>query len=228
MKHWKGIMLGLAMLSTTQITIAQDEKEEQPPKEFNDKVSSVHEIGINSTFFINTFVSFNTVNPTVVSPYALTYRFRIGKGGLRFGIGGMYREQKDVDPSSNFTTTNGNVDVRLGGEFNTPIGRRWRAFVGADFVVGYQTSRSRNTQSGVIVTTALETTEFGGGPVLGIDFMVGKRVKLGTETSVALKRTIDKETVNFSDPQFEDDLAMTNGLTVTFDLPTSLYLVIMF
>lgn len=227
MNLWKGTLLATIFLCSVQLVNGQEETE-KVAKGFNDKVSSVNEIGINSTFFINTFMSFNTINPTVVSPYALTYKFRKGQGGFRFGIGGMYREEKDDDSSNSFKTTNGNVDVRVGGEFNMPVGRKWRAFFGADLIVGYDVSKSINEQSNTTVTTSLETTEFGGGPVIGIDVMLAKRVKLGTETSVAFKRTLDVEKVDFSNPLFEDDIDRTTGFNFTFDLPTSLYLIIMF
>jgi hypothetical protein len=141
----------------------------------------------------------------------------------------MYQESEDGDPDSDFKTTNGNVDVRLGGEFSTPLGNRWRVLVGGDMKIGYDVSSSRNGQGqNQVVTTSLETISFGGGPVVGIDFMVSKRVKLGTETSAAFMQSNEVQTVDFSNSVLNDSEDKTRNLGFTFDLPTSLYLILMF
>lgn len=220
----------LALVFIANVAIAQDAEVEETPvaKNYNDKTSVVHELGLNATFFINTFVSFNTVNPTVVSPYAFTYKYRKGRGAFRFGIGGAYRQEKDDDPGDTFKTTNGLVDVRVGGEFNTPIGKRWRTSVGGDAVVSYAASTSENGNSGQVVTTKLTGTGVGAGPVVGIDFMPSKRIKLGTETSVMFKQEWTTQESSFDTPGVPSTTQKASAMEIVFDLPTSLYLIIMF
>jgi hypothetical protein len=95
--------------------------------------------------------------------------------------------------------------------------------------IGYDVSSSRNGQGqNQVVTTSLETISFGGGPVVGIDFMVSKRVKLGTETSAAFMQSNEVQTVDFSNSVLNDSEDKTRNLGFTFDLPTSLYLILMF
>jgi len=224
----KNIVSIIAIALLVQVTgYAQEDISVKPKKDYNDPVSSVHEIGINATFFISTFFSFNSTTPSLVSPYALTYKYRKGKGALRFGVGGSYRATDQGSDGNIFTTSNSGADVRLGGEYSLPFGNRWRSFFGGDAVFSYTNSSSSSSQIGNSVTTDITGLGFGGGPVIGLDFMIAKRIKIGTETSVMFKRT-ERVQQSFFDgtsiPGQEDRSTVTE---VVFNLPTSLYLIIM-
>lgn len=222
--------LHLTFLLTLILSIgslkAQEERE-KPQKDFNDKVSTVHEIGVNATFFFNTFLSFNTVNPSLVSPYALTYKFRKGRGALRFGIGGSFRETDQSSDDNIIKTNNSGVDVRLGGEYTMPFGRRWRAFFGADAVLSHMNSMSRSGPPGSTVTNGFERLAFGGGPVMGLDLMVSKRIKLGTESSIQFLSSSEVNRTQLeSFPEFEQS-SDRRVSEILFNLPTSIHLIIM-
>ncbi|MBL4587284.1 MAG: hypothetical protein JKX84_09555 [Flavobacteriales bacterium] len=219
------ILMTLCLLFGYSAILAQEETSEKPVKDFNDKLSSVHEIGINATFFFNTFLSFNTVNPVVVSPYAFTYKYRKGMGAFRLGIGGAYRNGNNID--SDFETTNAAIDVRLGGEFSTPLGRKWRTSVGADAVFSYANSSSNNGSQGQNIITQLNDVGYGAGPVLGIELLISKRIKIGTEASIIFKNTNQSQKVFFGSPFQEDIEQKARTLEVVFNLPTSLHLIIM-
>lgn len=224
----KIVHLTLVMSCYLMTVHGQEAVAPKPVKDFNDPVSSVHELGVNATFFVNTFFSFNTVNPTVVSPYALTYKFRKAKWALRFGVGGNYRATDQSTETNIFKTKNSGVDVRLGGEYSIPFGNRWRSFFGVDAVVGYANSSSESGQPGFLVITDITSLGFGGGPVIGLDFVLAKRIKIGTETSVMFQQTDEVQLSRFENSGIEDQESKNSVTEVVFNLPTSLYLIIMF
>jgi hypothetical protein len=217
----------IPMLFCASVLRAQEEEVEKPRKDFNDKVSTVHEIGVNATFFFNTFLSFNTVNPVLVSPYALTYKFRKGRAALRFGVGGNFRETDQSTETHRVKTKNTGVDARLGGEYTIPFGSRWRAFFGADAIITHLNSTATSGPIESTITNGFERLGFGGGPVMGLDLMVSKRIKVGTESSLWFIASSETNVSQFSS---FPDMSQTDTRKVSeilINLPTSIHLIIM-
>jgi hypothetical protein len=121
------------------------------------------------------------------------------------------------------------VDYRVGYEYRYFFGKRWTFFAGVDFTGSYIVNSTKVNSSTDIISTSNNTWGIGGGPVIGIQVNISKRIALFTETAFYYKyaSTRSKQTsLNF--PELNENKISDIEQTGTFLLPTSLFFVFRF
>jgi hypothetical protein len=189
-----------------------------------------HEVFINTTFFIKQIISLSNSN-LEISPYIIGYKVFPGKHhGLRFSIGGNwnYNRQK---PDSTFVQIrkSNSVDYRVGYEYRHGFGKRWAFFGGVDFINGFSGSSNRVNSNTDILTTQDKSFTVGGGPVIGIQLNISKRIFVFTETAFyySYEQTLSKvNSLNFT--ELNSDQVTEVSQKATFLLPTSIFFVFRF
>lgn len=200
----------------------------------DDDLKPEHQIGVNATLFIKQFLSFND-NVFNSSPYSLTYKYIDQNEGWRIGLGGSNTSSKsNPNNGTNITTNNGlNINVRLGYEWQKKLDKRWLMYYGLDGIYSYSKFRSTSSiQSGGFppkteeVISSTEGFGFGGGPVLGMEFKISKRISLNAETAAYFNygetRRRDKNTffIGFERNEF------TANTSLFINLPTAIFFII--
>lgn len=191
-----------------------------------------HELSINTTFFIKQLVNLSNAN-LEISPYILGYKMFAGKKkqhGLRVSVGGDFDKKKEL-PDSTFVRIDksNSIDYRIGYEYRQRISKAWTFFAGVDFRNSFSSGSSKVNSTIDIITTAEQGISFGGGPVIGIQVNLHKRISLFTETAFyyAYTRTKSKnESMNF--PELNVNQVTVQEHKGSFMLPTSLYFVFRF
>lgn len=191
-----------------------------------------HELFINTTFFIKQIVSLSNAN-LEVSPYILGYKVFLDKKkqhGIRVSVGGDFGKKKEL-PDSSFVridkTTS--IDYRVGYEFRYPISKAWTFFTGVDFRNSYIGNSSKVNSSIDIVNTSENGFSIGGGPVVGIQVNLHKRISLFTETAFYYAYTKTKTKTSSSNfPELNTDRVVSEEHKGSFLLPTSLFFVFRF
>lgn len=205
-----------------------------------------HEIGVNATYFIKQVFSLsNNILPT--QPYQLTYKLIAGKKiAGRLGIGAdMSTSNTTVSGSSvPRQTSNSNVFGRLGVECRKQVGRHFLAYAGIDFVTQLINSKT-TTSSGAnnpgfsqTVVTTDKNNAFGGGPVLGIQYYINKRMSLYTEMPITFLTGKSSETVSttttsnngFGNPTttFQSDITNSTNNDFSIAVPVTIYFAVKF
>ncbi len=215
----KKILIPLLLLASIVTCTAQETSPEE-------KINK-NQIGLNATFFITQFLSLNS-GPVNQSPYALTYRRMLTENrAFRFGLGATFQK---LNNNSNFINTQSqlvNVDTRVGIEFQKQMSKRWRAYTGIDAIFGYSKNEFTSNNGFDLVTTINTIKSFGGGPVLGLFFLVNKNISLSTESTLYMTYSdITNEDVFQTIPgnSREKDNALNLGIVV----PTTIYFNFMF
>jgi len=195
--------------------------------EVTDSKEKFSEFGLNVTSFVNEFISLNS-NDSDIGDYMVTYKYHLGKSALRIGLGGQFRQVDDeTEGGGGRVTKDNSFDFRIGYEVKTKITPRWGFYFGADATLGWAESKATTFNfEQVELTTSL--TEFGGGPIAGIQFFINPRISLATEASLYYTYSESREVEKFSvNTLFNtDELSTSNNFD--FGLPTSLYFVIRF
>lgn len=187
-----------------------------------------HELGINSTHFLQNFLNLGSGTSATLNPYLFTYRYCGQNFALRSGLGLMTSSLDEDDPNSNSSTKQSarDVDFRLGAEWRKQLNQRWRTNLGFDVHYG-QTFTSIETTSGFDNATITDNLlSYGFGPVWGIQFDINDRLRLFTETSFTFTTWEQTEKSEFSsNPQFDEE-QKTSGTGSAFTLPTNIYFAI--
>lgn len=194
-----------------------------------------HQLSLNATSFIGPYLTFNG-NVVSNSPYLLTYK-NINKGrGLRTAIGGTFnsRSQNPGNGNNLSKNANGRLSFRIGYEFQEELSKRWLYYVGIDAVYGYELSRTKTSvvqgfpPQNTEIITGTENFGFGGGPVFGLEFKLGKRISLNTETTVYLTyNEIRSVNNNPGFPSFSST-SFTASTAASIVIPTSIFFVFHF
>lgn len=231
-QHYITIVLILVTLSVS----AQKDRKERRTMEYDSLWLSKthHEIGVNVTEFIKTFlVPNNIVIPaSATGSYIVTYK-TLFKGGpaLRFGIGGRYsnRVTEDDDFDGFQSVRNTQLSARIGFEWQFKLGKRWNSYAGVDAIYFSTLNRSDvpNFQQGRFITVD-KSRAYGGGPVAGIQFRLHKRISLLTEAAVYGQFSSSAQ--NQTDTSFPQNNSSTKRkeTNVNFVVPQSLFVVITF
>jgi hypothetical protein len=189
------------------------------------KAGMEHDIYINTTFFFKQLISLSNAN-LEISPYILGYKFFPTKHhGLRFAIGGNFSSHTQ-NPDSSFVqiTRSTEVDYRVGYEYRRSFGKRWAFFAGVDIINSFSSAYSKVNSSTDIVTTSTSTWNVGGGPVIGIQINITKRIALFTETAFYYTYASTKSKTNsLNFPELNENKVTDILQTGKFLLPTSLF-----
>ncbi len=198
-----------------------------------------HQVGINATAFIKQFLSFNSSLPQA-DPFSVTYKlFNSNAAGTklvggRIGLGFTEITQSGT-PNPNFersvrqTTT----ASKLGLEMQQKIAERWTLMYGVDMVYISEnlkvTTKSMNNGMQFTTVNNESTTNIGGGPFLGLQFNINKRLSLSTETAFYYLDGTNKSTTTTDFPQGgtpED--RKTKNKSISFISPANINFNIMF
>ena len=193
-----------------------------------------YEVGINVSEFVKTFIvpANNTALGANANTYLLSFKTLFKSGAtLRFGTGFRYSNKQvdDDDFGGIQTQINNQFNTRLGFEWQFNLSRRWNAFAGVDGV--YSTGRQRTETPSFppdkfITQTSINA--YGGGPVVGIQFRLTRRISLLTEAALYA------QSITTTDTQVDTSFPANNSKTVTkennisFIVPQSLFLIITF
>ena len=184
-----------------------------------------HDINVNTTFFFKQIISLSNAN-LEISPYIVGYKFFPCKHhGLRFAIGGSFSSHtQNTDSTFVQITKASEVDYRIGYEYRRSFGKRFSFFAGVDIVNSFTNSSSKVNSTTDIVTTSAQTWSVGGGPVIGIQINITKRIALFTETAFYYTYSSTKSKTNsLNFPELNQDKVTDILQTGKFLLPTSLF-----
>lgn len=201
-----------------------------------DEPTNPHQLGINATLFIKQFLAFNNNTLATNNPYLVTYKHINNARGLRAGVGFSYSGSSS-NPNSGSpltTTSNMTVNARLGYEWQKNLSKHWLLYYGADVTYDYLLSRVKAASTSgfppqqVEVTTENENYGFGAGPVLGIEFRLGKSISFNAEANCYYKYTeMRRRESNSQFPTFSVN-QFTARNSIDLIVPTSLFFVLKF
>ncbi len=188
-----------------------------------------HYVFANTTFFLKQIINLSNQN-IAVSPYIVGYKCFFKKHGVRLSVGGSFSKKTEFpDSTSTRITNNNSLDYRVGYEYNYKFGKRWTFQTGIDAVGRTNFLYSKANSSFDIVTTSSPSNSLGGGPFLGIQFNISKRIALFTETAFYYSYTWSKRKVNSMNfPELNMDRSDGMEHKGEFILPTSIYFAFVF
>jgi len=215
----KAFLLFLLAILFSPIIRAQDESDED----------SKFQLGINATYFVSNFLGLNQ-NELDLGPYAFTGKIRLKKTYFRLGLGG--KASKNLfsnDFASNiFDRKTQIIDLRAGLEWQRSLTERWIFYYGLDAIGGTALNQTIATSSFDQVATKFTSLYYGGGPVLGMEFKINKRISLSTESSFYLSGLTEIEEVSFNNFPDQNSRETDNSLEFDTAIPTELFFIIHF
>jgi hypothetical protein len=195
-----------------------------------------HQLSLNATSFISNYLTFN--NNAIVSntPFIVAYKNLTNGEGLRAGLGINFVNRRE-NPNNGLTsvrTNNMGLDIRIGYENQFELSRRWLFYLGIDGVYGYDLNRTVTTSVQGFppepkeIVSDNEAFNAGGGPVIGLEFKLSKRLSLNTETTAYLMYRESRRRI--TNPNFgsfnTNEFSATNSLNII--IPTSIFFVLHF
>lgn len=182
----QAIVLLTAMLLSAPTCLAQAPAAEAPHR---------HELGVDATSLFAYYIArpFGDMGYSLpVSPYAFTYRYRVGGYHLRLGTGGVLIDQErpagwyNAEPGETFTIRQSVLALRLGAERWQDIAPRWQVFYGADARVRQEVQENgwSFSNAGYRYGDRQETVTVGGAALLGVRFRITPRFNLITEAAL--------------------------------------------
>lgn len=192
-----------------------------------------HQIGINSTAFVKEFLSFNTITNVADNPFLLTYKYMMGGNNvLRAGLGIKFLSQKQSSTTSANLPDSSllNYYLRIGYERQFTLAKRLIGYAGGDIRWQYEKSTSKTTVTPVppnqISTITTKNIAVGGGPVLGIEFIMTRRLSLSAEGALFYFYNEKKTTAEDSRYPSLTTSDFTAKNDVAFSFPTTVYFII--
>lgn len=214
----------IAFLIISAQAIAQTDEEQKP----------THQIGVNASLFIKQFLSFNNTIAGI-SPHLVTYKYIEDNQGWRIGLGGNNTKTKNNTNSPTGLSSNSNmtIDTRLGYEWQKGLDKHWLLYFGVDAVYSYSKSRFTSSvlgggfpQKQEEMISSIEGFSAGGGPILGVEFKINKRISLNAETTAYVtygenrRREINTQFIGFE----RNEYSALSRVLVT--VPTSIFFII--
>jgi hypothetical protein len=209
MEIMKKYLLLCCLILTALFTQAQSESTEA--REFK------NEIGIDLTLLLSNLFGWNQGYPIydiypyyygyqVPNSYLFSYRRYFGNSALRFGAGADLQNSDTENNTGSYDAISKSMraDARIGYEFISRIGEHFRVFIGADIV-----THSTKYESEIIYgdlnsdySSSTSTLLVGGGPLIGLSWMITGRLKLSTEASLHfLTGNSETETIYMETPE---------------------------
>jgi hypothetical protein len=224
------LFLCLFFFSVTA-TFAQGKKEKKAKenKETTTEKKNYVELGVNVTTAIASG-GFHFADKLIASdPYILHLKFVRQKFAIRLGAGASILSQKKGELINSRITSGTNVDLRLGFDYQVPIDKHWRLYYGFDVLTGYGEGQSDTSIGGDVTDIRYEEKSIGGGPILGLQYHINKRISLQTEGTLYLKNTTRDKTLTYrSLPNLPPQLTSDNEWTMPVGIPRSLFVIIRF
>jgi hypothetical protein len=177
-----------------------------------------NDVSVNMTSVLGKILSI--VDDSEDESIGVFIRRKTDKKGLYIGLGSLLDKEGFFQNNIFVETKRENINGRLGFEKYKNLSSKFMLGFGGSLIGGYKSETiSENGQVGVF--TKLRTIQFGGGPVLKIEYKIGNFISLTTESSLFAifnnKRTI-VETIN------DRDILSNNGYVLSTNIPNLLYL----
>lgn len=187
------------------------------------------QFGINATYFVSNFLGLNQ-NELDLGPYAFTGKLRLKKTYLRMGLGGQASNRTLAnDFTANiFDRKSQIVDLRVGLEWQKKLDKRWVFYYGLDALFGTELHQTIARNSFDDVATKFTKIYSGGGPIIGIQFDINKRISLGTESSFYISGISETERTSFNNFPEQNTSKTDNSLEFDTAIPTELFFIIHF
>lgn len=192
------------------------------------KIPIRFQLGLNAPLLLGRVISSDPEQQGQPNPYLLTGKFLVGKIGLRAGIGGYLDKsvQREGMFADSETIENMGIDARFGLEYQHPFSARWTGTFGADWILFSSKDRLVVDSGFDVVTTGTQTSGWGLGPVIGLQFNITKRLSLLTEGAFYYTQSEGQTSRLFQNfPEFDDELGSVESTSLRYNLPVTFFIV---
>lgn len=155
------------------------------------------EFGLNVTSTLAGF--FNSGGAIPIDPYLLSVK--IGRKNTFFRAGMVFSVNNSLPADFNtpLLTKEQAYNIRLGFERRILVSKRFRAHWGIDGIAQYDISSTENQFSNDLISLTRWEVGVGGGPVLGIAYIINKRMYISTEAAIyAIYKNGEAELIDIS------------------------------
>lgn len=184
---------------------------------------SRNEVGVSVTSILSNVLSFNANN--VQTPYGIFYRHRFDKMFLRIGLDLSYDKSDDssFDPGTGVFFTSeletSLANLRIGVEKNIQISKKLQFFGGVDIFGNLESEKNTLNFS----FRSEESRYLAGiGPAIRLEYKLGKRIFISTESTLYFGYGRDKSEVFVDGSVFDSDINTAYKLKLT--LPQVLFI----
>jgi hypothetical protein len=215
------ILTSVALFSQDDV---DTEKKRRPLPPFS------HQIGINSSPLVSKIIK-SLEDTTFLNPYLLTYRFGVGKYGLRFGVGGKskYSLTSEEGFADSKLVTRKNLDLRVGLDYEKNLGRRFKANFALDFLTKRSVQKEVVDSGFDVIEKINQKLAYGGGPSFGVSYWFTDKIGLYTEASFyMLYGNTDNGRIFRNFPELNDQLFHEKTEDLVTILPASIFIVFKF
>ena len=226
-------LLLLTLLFYSSVSYAQWEGKNKKPKPKEEIVAkkTYLELGINLTSAIASGGFHFADNFLSADPYFLHLKFVTHRIGIRAGAGTSIYSQKTLNllnEQGRISAVN-RTDIRLGLDFQTAIDEHWRIYYGADFLTGFGKGQNDFLDKGVTSNIRYDDKTIGGGPLLGIQYHLNKRISFQTEATLYFTYNTETQTVTYSNlPTLNVEPTTKSQWKMPLGVPHSLFVIVRF
>ncbi len=192
------------------------------------------EIGFDVTSFITLYSGLSAYpyegyNYYSVGNYLLGYKHYFNHIILRTALSldvDNRSERGGANSYTNYKSTGESFDIRAGIEHLVPLSPHWEMYYGLDILGGYGKSSSVDTEPDTSNLYARDeyatVNRIGAGPVLGVTFLINRRISLTTELSVyGLNAHSETRYDYYNNPpeEFQHDTRITDDFYMNIQYP---------
>ncbi len=227
------LFLPLLFFSTTVI-FAQSKKEKKEKKseelaKFTVDKKNYVELGVNVTTAIAAGGFHFADNLITSDPYILHLKLVRQKYAIRLGAGVSILSEKKGELINSKINSGNTFDLRIGFDYQVPIDKHWRLYYGFDVLTGYAKGQNDFSIGGDVTTISFNEKSIGGGPILGLQYHINKRISLQTEGALYLKNTTRDKILTYRNlPNLPPQPSSDNIWSMPVGIPRSLFVIIRF
>ncbi len=216
------LLLGVIVLFNCAFCVAQD---------INPNAGKKYQLGFNTTNFIKKVISPSSqvLSRDPDNPYLLTFKyFLTNKQAIRFGgnYSYQYLHGNINGPNTDASLKTHIADFRLGYEINGFITNKWQYYWGLDALYSVEAFKNHrsNTGNSTYDINSL-TRSVGGGPVVGLQYNITKRISIATESKAYILWDYSKQVSDYGANHAEQ---ISRTQNIKFFAPASLFLYLYF
>jgi Outer membrane protein beta-barrel domain len=203
-------------------------EEKEKKKQENDNRKTYVELGVNVTGAIAS-AGFRQADSLQNSdPFFLHLKLVSHRFGVRLGAGTSTLSKKKISEIDSRIQSVTASDFRLGLDYQIPIDNRWRIYAGFDLISGYKKGQNDYSNAGGITKIRYTEKSIGGGPLLGLQFHLNKRISLQTEAALYLVNTTTEKNLSYSDIKVPPSNSSGSNWTMPIGVPRSMFVIIRF
>lgn len=209
------------------VTFAQSKKEKKEKERTVEKKNYV-ELGVNVTTAIAAGGFHFADNLITTDPYILHLKFVRQKFAVRLGAGASILSEKKAELINSRISSGNTFDLRAGLDYQVPIDNRWRLYYGFDVLLGFAKGQNDFSVAGDVTDLRVEEKSIGGGPILGLQYHINKRISLQTEGTLYFKNIQRNKTLTYRSLPLSPEITKDNIWTMPIGVPRSLFVIIRF